>query len=323
VAAEGHRESGRVIDRVIAALPCRRAVLRAAVRLPPVLRSAVSYRLLTAVARRTLSSGTMGGANFGISSQLRCEVPADRTLALFGKPDLYRGERASLDLAVRLAASADAFLDIGAHLGFFTFLVRARGRRDLPIHFFEPDPVLYDLLDRNVRANALERVFGHNLAVGARDGTATFYLNRSDSFSGSLTTLFAATHDVTPATVAVRSFASIAGELGFEHACVKVDVEGAEREFLDGAASSLDRVAFLIMEVLAPAVSGGFVAAMMQRTGFFAYYINDYNLEHSGDGGFTSRPDEYNWLFCRQPPATLRQTLHGSRFRLDSREPAA
>ena len=250
-------------------------------------------------------------------------MPSDHLIALFGKPDLYRGERGSLELAARLAPAADAFLDVGAHLGFFTFLVRARAPRDLPIHFFEPDPVLYALLDRNVRANRLERVSGHNIAVGPHDGTATFFVNQSDSYSGSLTTMFAATHEVTPQTVALRSFASVARELRFERACVKVDVEGAEQQFLDGAAPALDRVAFLIMEVLAPAVSAGFVAAMMQATGCQAYYINDYELEHSVDGSFTSRRDQYNWLFCRQAPAQLGCMLNGSRFRIESHRSAA
>ena len=318
MAQASQTETWRVVDRVIAALPCRRAVLRAAIRLPPALRTGLSYRLLAAIARRTPSSGLIAGANFGISARLRCDVPADRLLALFGKPDFYSGERASLELAARFAALGDAFLDIGAHLGFFTLLVRARAPREVPIYFFEPDPDLYALLERNVRANALEHVTGHNAAIGAHDGTATFFVNRTDTFSGSLTTLFAAKHEVTPATVAVRSFASVAQDLRFERACVKVDVEGAEQQFLDGAGASLDRVAFLIMEVLGPAVSNGFVARMMQTTGFQAYYINDYTLEHSPDGSFTDRPAEYNWLFCRQAPVELRRTLHGSRFRIES-----
>jgi FkbM family methyltransferase len=323
VVSELDRDSRRVIDRVIGALPGRRAMLRAGVRLPPVLRSAFTYRVLAAIARRTLSSGMVDGANFGISSQLRCEVPSDRVLALYGKPNLYRGERASLELAARFAAHSDAFLDIGAHLGFFTFLVRARAPRGLPIHFFEPDADLYALLDRNVRANALGHVVGHNVAVGAHDGTATFFVNRSDSFSGSLTTMFAETHEVVPATVAVQSFASIASEIPFARACVKVDVEGAEHQFLDGAASALDRVAFLIMEVLAPAVSGGFVRRMIDTAGLHAYYINDYALEHSVDGSFTEQQAEYNWLFCRQAPLQLRRTLAGSRFRIESGSPQA
>lgn len=254
----------------------------------------------------------------GIDRDLDCEMPVDQVFALYGKPELYRGERASLELAARLSRSSDAFVDVGAHLGYFTFFVSMRVGGDLPISFFEPDPVLFARLDRNVRANRLDRVKGFNRAIGAVDGSATFYVNRTDSLSGSLTDHFAAAHEVVATKIGVERFSTAAARLGFRRACVKVDVEGAEMAFLDGAADALSGVAYLIIEVLGPAHELGFVRSVMARTGFSAYYINDYRLEYSRDGSFEYRAPEYNWLFCREAPDQLPATLGGAPFHVVS-----
>jgi FkbM family methyltransferase len=245
-------------------------------------------------------------------------MPADQVFALYGKPELYLGERASLELAARLSRSCDAFVDIGAHLGYFTFFVSARAGSNLPIYFFEPDPLLFARLDRNVRANRLDRVVGCNKAIGAIDGSATFYVNRTDSLSGSLTSQFAAAHEVVATEIAVERFSTVAARCDFHRACVKVDVEGAEAEFLDGAGEALSRVPYLIIEVLGPAHEQRFVQSVIARTGLHAYYINDYRLEHSTDGSFEYRAPEYNWLFCRETPEELAIRLGGGPFHVAS-----
>lgn len=261
-------------------------------------------------------SGTDVVTNFGISRRLCCRVPATHLVPWLGTPALYAGERGSLALAGCLSGDSDVFFDIGAHLGYFTFFVRAQAPAGLPIHFFEPDPALFARLDRNVRDNALRDVHGHHQAVAATDGVAAFFVNETDSTSGSLTTMFAEQHRVTPIDVQVTSFATFAAPRTFRRACVKVDVEGGEWPFMDGAAGVFDRIAYLIIEVLGPANARGFVKTMMARGGFRAYYINDYTLEPSADGAFVYREPEYNWLFCREAPDELARKLQGSPLRV-------
>src|SRR5262245_21449677 len=169
--------SSPLFETLISIVPYRAALLRASARLPPRCRSWTTYRLLVAASRRIPAAGDTMVTNFGIASHLRCEAPTTQVMALFGKPTLYRGERASLELAARFSSRCDAFLDIGAHMGFFTLFVRSRTHRELPIHFFEPDPDLYALLNRNVRANKLDRVFGHEVAIGACEGRSRFFVN--------------------------------------------------------------------------------------------------------------------------------------------------
>jgi FkbM family methyltransferase len=306
--------SARVVDRLLRAVPGREGLLTAAALAPPGWRSASFHRVCSALAQRTTFSRATLQTNLGIHRDLRCDVAASNGIALFGRPGHYVGERAPLALAARLSQACDTFLDVGANLGYFTFLVNAEGRRDLPIHAFEPDETLARRLTENVRRNGLTSVVVHQCAVGAIDGEATFYANESDPLSGSLTTDFAGKHDVRPTAVRVERFSTIADRLGFRAACAKVDVEGAEFDFMAGAIGALDRIQFLVIEVLAPAHHRSFVPALMAAGAFQAYYIDDFSLEHSVDGSFRDRPSEYNWLFCRKTPDALRERLRGTPF---------
>lgn len=301
--------------QLLSAVPAKRAVLRAAGRLPPGLRTQASYRFFSALARQTSGEAT-GSTNMGISRRLRCDVPAAHTMARFGTPALYRGERGALDLALHLTRRANAFVDLGAHTGVFTFHVRSGVPAETPVYFFEPDPALFTGLMRNVEVNRLPNVRGFQEAIGASDGPGTFYVNGTDSFSGSLLSRFGDQHDMQPIAITVATFASVARRLNLSHACVKVDVEGVERAFMDGAGEALQGISYLIMEVLGPATQSGFIPELMSRGGFLAYYINDYQLEPSTDGSYRYQAPEYNWLFCRDTPDALAEMLASSHIRV-------
>jgi FkbM family methyltransferase len=271
---------------------------------------------MSAVARRVTRLTETAPTNLGMARGWDVRVPASHLVARFGTPSMYVGERGALHLAAAFTRDADAFVDIGAHVGYFSFFVRHVLPDAPPVYFVEPDPELFSALEENVVRNGLHDVHGLNAAVSDRDGTATFYRNRTDSYSGSLTTAFADRHEVQPTTVTTRQFAGLAQELGFRRACVKVDVEGAEWAFLDGAEGGFDRICCLIIEILGPAHRRGLVQAVMARTGWHAYYINDRELEPSVDGTFVYRDPEYNWCFCRHAPAELAKRLDGTPLRV-------
>jgi FkbM family methyltransferase len=285
-------------------VPAKGALVRFGARLSPSLRTPLVYRTVSALARRTPGPDDIE-TNLGIAGALVCRIPRRHDVQAFGTPALYRGERGALELAAQWSTDADSFFDIGAHLGYFTFHVRARGPAGLPIYCFEPDVDLHAMLAANLERNALRGVTLLPVAVGDADRSGTFYRDRSDDFSGSLVDIFADRHEVAPQPVRVRSFASLAAEFDVHRALVKVDVEGAERQFMEGATGAFDRIRAIIVEVLGPAHSGGFVQALMARTGMQAYYINDYTLEHSPDGSFVYREPDYNWFFCHETPAAL------------------
>ena len=305
--------AGKWLSHVLAAVPAKPTILRWAARMPPEWRTALSFRLIAAVARRTTDEAGVLDTNMGIDRRLVCSIPSGHYLALFGLPRFYVGERATLALAARFGEQADAIVDIGAHVGYFTFYLATHQGRRCPVYFVEPDEELFDGIKANVARNRLSDVRGIQAAIARVDGHRRFRRNLDDTTSGSLTDDFARTHETLDVDVEARSFSSLADALGFRQACVKVDVEGAEWEFLEGGAPAFDRISSLLIEILGPAYRAGLVQALAARGGWQAYYINDFSLEHSLDGEFEYREPQYNWLFCRQRPADL-AALVGSQF---------
>jgi FkbM family methyltransferase len=304
-----------VTRRLIGATPFKAPLVRWGALLPPYLKGRIGARILAQLVRGDESGGELL-TNLGISGSYRVALRKTESVELlFGRPRHYAGERGSLRLAGVLARDCQAFVDVGSNLGYYVFYVRRQLPR-VPIYFFEPNGELFDRIVRNVRANRLEQVVGVKAAVGRSDGRANFYVDLTDHLSSSLTDYFTAAHESRAELVDVITLDRFTREHDLRELCVKVDVENAEFDFIAGAEKALDRIRYLIMEVLGPAVEKGFVQSMITRHGFTAYYINDMRLEHSPDGSFHYRHPELNWLFCRGGPDVLEDRLRGSGIRV-------
>ncbi|MEZ5319316.1 MAG: FkbM family methyltransferase [Vicinamibacterales bacterium] len=309
-----------VVDRMVALVPMKGALLQAGARLPVGWRSYAACRALTAISRRYPPDGGVLTSNMGIASGLRCRVSVRHPVAVFGRPDMLRGLRGPLALAAALCEESDAFLDVGAGLGWFTFYVRARCRTLLPVYAFEPDPARAERLIENIRANGLRFVHVFNDAVGARDGDESRHRVKTDTLVEGLAATFDQDTAAHGPSVTVRSLASLAGTLGFKAACARVDVAGAEYQFLQGAGDAFARVPFLLMAVQPPAHQRGFVPELMSRGGYQAYYVDDYRLEPSDDGAHRAREGQSYWLFCRLSPDALGRRLAHTRLAIGSGE---
>jgi len=296
--------------RFFRVLPGMHMLVRIGAQLPPKLKSRFLVRLFGAI-QNSLNSDDPVMTNLGIQSTLRVRVPSNTpSFILFGTPMQYRGERGPLHLALALCTYSRVFLDIGANLGYYIFFLRGN-RAKIPIHFFEPNPELYTLIDNNVFANDLKDVIGHRLAIGNICGKVDFYLNLSDYSSSSLTKYFAGKHEVMHTQVDSTTLEEFVKANNLHNICTKIDVEAAESLVLEGSRDILNEISYLIIEVLAPAINEGFIAQLIAE-GFEAYYINDYSLEHSVDGTYQYVSPEYNWLFCRESPSELQAKLRYS-----------
>ena len=293
---------------ILDALPLKRRILRAGARLPPRYRNDFLTRGLSALARRS-GDASEAETNLGIDASLRCRLPLDKGSWIFGLPEDYVGERGALAILAALGNQSDAILDVGAHVGYFSYYLAKHVPTTVPIHYFEPDPSLFAIIENNVRSNGLSNVIGHMEAMGARTERSIFFQNLSNNLSGSLEREVVATVESREIAVQVRSFDDFSREIGKKNLCVKVDIEGAEQQFVDGAKAEWSRIADLVIEVLGPAHERGFVKRLIDETGMHAYHINDYSLERSIDGNFTPNPREYNWLFTRKSQSELRDAL--------------
>jgi FkbM family methyltransferase len=123
--------------------------------------------------------------------------------------------------------------DCGANLGMATLFFKFFYPR-CRITCFEPDPATFELLEKNVANNRLDRVALFDVALWSEDGTIDFFSDPSDP--GSLRMSALAARMKAPAVkVPARRLSEF---VGCEVDYLKLDVEGAElRVFQDLAAS--------------------------------------------------------------------------------------
>ena len=250
--------------------------------------------------------------NMGMDIKNLYSYPLNQTFIVFGRPDYYVGERGPLALANILVLKSDCFVDIGAHFGYFSFYIQNLSSKSNQIHLFEPVPDLFEVIEKNVKNNNFSNINLNRNAVGSKNGHVKFYKNISCPLMGSLNPEFAEGARLEEIEVESIRFSEYVIKNKLKNILVKVDIEGAEQDFIDGARECMDKVSYLIIEVLGEASRNGFVKRVIDEFKLNAYYINDFNLMHSADGSYKYIAPEYNWFFCNKNPSQLKETLNSN-----------
>ena len=206
-----------------------------------------------------------------------------------------------------LTASSRVFLDVGANIGFFS-MVAAKLNPQLRTFAFEPNPKMLALLCNHIRLNGLTNLTAESCALSNREGEARLFLSESD-MSASLLPDFQ--KDFSPALGAVpvklTTLDSFARRTGLSGPIVlKVDVEGHEKEVLDGTGSLIAELRpDIIIEVL-----GDFDASWLARLrshGYGFHRITHQGLKQSDVVTLTKIGDFtfFNYLFTTRPAGEL------------------
>lgn len=126
--------------------------------------------------------------------------------------------------------------DIGANVGVFAFAA-AIGAKNARVFAFEPDTFLADLMRQSRLRNGLENVQVLPVAVSSRDGFSKFLVARRGRASNALESAGGRSqmggirdHYVVP----TFSGATLRASLDSRPGLIKIDVEGAELEVLEG-----------------------------------------------------------------------------------------
>ena len=148
-------------------------------------------------------------------------------------------EPAETALLSRLLPQADVFIDVGANLGFYTCLARQAGK---PVVAFEPQPQNLRCLFRNLEANGwAEGAEVFPLALSARPGLLRLY--GASGPSASLIQGWAGYSARFSQTVPVSTLDRVlGGRFSAQRLLIKMDVEGAEYQVLEGALDTLEQV---------------------------------------------------------------------------------
>jgi FkbM family methyltransferase len=135
------------------------------------------------------------------------------------------------------------FWDIGANIGFYSWLVRQHPSVQQVV-MFEPDPTNYSLITNTIHKNAVVDCRAMNLALSDRCGDTTFLVDRASGATGSLKatahpenqhSLHHAYQMTETITCMTRTIDSLITDGISPPNLMKIDVEGAEHLVLAGA----------------------------------------------------------------------------------------
>lgn len=175
-------------------------------------------------------------------------------------------EKEITKIAASLVKKGDVCIDVGANFGWYTTLFYRHAGEGGAVHSFEPVPATFRELTRNYEIlGSPENVFINNLALGNHEGTVSINLfadlptgHASLSAQGrSDTEVF----DCRMVTLDSYLEEQAVGPVNF----VKVDIEGAELMFLNGAKTLFEQdiPPIFLMEMA------------LQQTSNFDYVPND------------------------------------------------
>jgi len=142
-------------------------------------------------------------------------------------------EETTTRLLKELLSPGMIFMDIGAHVGYFSLLaareVGAKGK----VYAFEPDPSNFSLLVKNAELNGYGELAAFNVAMSNRVGEATLFLSGLDNGRHSTYRQDLPLRGNIP--IQATTVDTFLEQQGWpEVDLVKIDVEGAERDVLDG-----------------------------------------------------------------------------------------
>lgn len=143
-------------------------------------------------------------------------------------------EPATEAFVLKHLSPGDAFIDVGANIGFFTVRAAHKVGGNGRIVAIEPSPVVFSYLERNIQINRLDTVTALNVAASDQNrNEVPFYTAPSDHFGmGALAPQF---HQE-PCMVETRTLDEIVAANKLQRVAVlKVDVEGHEVAVFRGA----------------------------------------------------------------------------------------
>jgi FkbM family methyltransferase len=212
--------------------------------------------------------------------------PADHSLT----PTLWAGdlwEATETHWFVRSLRPGDVVVDVGANIGYYTVLAGHLVGESGRVYAFEPDPISFEYLSKNVRLNGLRNVVLEQKAVSNESGTIRLYLadeNKGDH------RIYDPKGEQRPSVeveaVALDDyFAGVEDSVDF----VKVDTQGAELVILKGMMDLVRRSPSAILAFeYAPKLLTGFGSSPRELVdGFLELELEMFDL---GTGGSTLRP---------------------------------
>jgi FkbM family methyltransferase len=189
-------------------------------------------------------------------------------------------------------AEGDAFIDVGANLGYYSLLAATRVGPRGHVVAIEASPTIFANLGANLAKNHADRVRALNVAVSDQSGRVRVFQGSADN-TGTTTIVADTAARGTDFTVECEVDAAPLGALLTEEEIrrtriIKIDVEGAELAVARGLVGLLARLppaAEIIVEVGPDRLNTKDASAvtimdLFKEAGYFPYAVrNDYSAE--------------------------------------------
>ena len=172
-----------------------------------------------------------------------------------------------------------AVIDVGANLGYYTLLAAKLVGKNGKVISFEPDPLAFKGLKKNVQMNKCNNVEIFNLAVSDKNEKRAFNSD-IDGLGGSA---FLYEYNIQTKNNIIVDAISLSSFLHDKPDIVKIDVEGAEVEVIKGLGRLLDEDIKIICEVHPNLLSSmGYkvseIEEILYKHNFMIYVIKDDGL---------------------------------------------
>ncbi|GAB4459316.1 MAG: hypothetical protein OHK0029_21750 [Armatimonadaceae bacterium] len=145
------------------------------------------------------------------------------------------GDNTETQVIYEFLDEGDTFLDVGANHGTYSMVAAHRVGTRGKIIAFEPQPFLANLIRASAEANCFTNVDVREVALSDTEGEAEFFIPKSSGMGG-LHKEFSAEGNFQTIKVALAKLDSLEFSTSFSgKMLIKVDVEGNEVKFLNGA----------------------------------------------------------------------------------------
>jgi FkbM family methyltransferase len=186
---------------------------------------------------------------------LRC--PTERGIFLTGEYDYF-----IINRLLNILKPGSTILDVGANIGFYTIALGNNSKKasqNYTIHAFEPIKANFDRLAYNIELNELhqQNIYIHNTAMGNQEGKITLQVGIPSELSTTNNAMWikgelekgrglSCSAEITKLDLFAQKNQLEACDL------IKVDIEGAELEFLLGGQDFINRYRPIILSEFNP-----------------------------------------------------------------------
>jgi len=176
-----------------------------------------------------------------------------------------------LKLISKLKTKRVTCIDVGGNIGFYTLtLDKALTNIEHKIHCFEPNPSTIEYLEKNLLDNPTTNVQIIPMGLSNKEGTFTLRYNLKNTGTASF---YRTNSDGKSVEINVTTLDKYCTEKGIDNVdIIKVDIEGAELDFLKGSASIINKSknVIIIMEI----VEENCLSAGYTSKDLFEYVVN-------------------------------------------------